>query len=148
MRARTRSFVIAGVAASVVGAVTFGILRDPVAAAPPPPDLPGSENTSLVSAGVGGSAPNGPSWGAAMSSNARFVTFLSLATNLVDDDNNGLADPDLAPTSLTWKKSVPPSAISQLGCRLTSPSRKSKNVGATDKRTSSPFANLKNCGWT
>ena len=94
MRARTRSFVIAGVAASVVGAVTFGILRDPVAAAPPPPDLPGSENTSLVSAGVGGSAPNGPSWGAAMSSNARFVTFLSVATNLVDDDGNGLADPD------------------------------------------------------
>lgn len=46
----------------------------------------------LISVGLGGAAPNSLSYARAMSSDGRYVAFLSLASNLVADDTNGVED--------------------------------------------------------
>jgi Tol biopolymer transport system component len=46
----------------------------------------------LVSVSTGGVQGNGPSYGARISADGRFVSFLSLATNLVPGDSNGVLD--------------------------------------------------------
>jgi hypothetical protein len=45
-----------------------------------------------ISIATGGTQANGDSWGASISSDARYVAFVSDATNLVPNDTNGFAD--------------------------------------------------------
>ena len=56
--------------------------------------------TILVSAGLDGAQPNGPSGAPAISADGRFVAFASEATNLVADDANRVADIFLRDTCL------------------------------------------------
>lgn len=51
-----------------------------------------SGRTEIVSISSGGTQGNGPSLYPSMSADGRFVAFQSLASNLVDDDTNGVAD--------------------------------------------------------
>ncbi len=48
--------------------------------------------TVQASTGVGGAAANGPSFGAHLSGNGRYVAFSSAASNLVADDTNDVSD--------------------------------------------------------
>jgi Tol biopolymer transport system component len=48
--------------------------------------------TARVSVARGGGLPDGDSWGPAISSDGRFIAFVSAATNLVSGDGNRLAD--------------------------------------------------------
>lgn len=52
----------------------------------------GAGTTEVASVSSGGALGNGPSVLPALSGDGRFVAFQSLATNLVDDDTNGVAD--------------------------------------------------------
>lgn len=57
--------------------------------------LPGDEvgfNTTLLSYGLGGAAPNSASQSPSISANGQVVAFLSYASNLVPGDSNGNAD--------------------------------------------------------
>jgi hypothetical protein len=56
--------------------------------------------TILVSAGLGGALPNGPSGAPAISADGRFVAFASDATNLVAHDDNRVTDIFLRDTCL------------------------------------------------
>lgn len=56
--------------------------------------------TILVSAGLGGAQPNGPSRAPAISADGRFVAFASDATNLVPHDDNRVTDIFLRDTCL------------------------------------------------
>jgi len=51
-----------------------------------------ANRTYRVSVAADGTEANGPSWGAAISADGRFVAFWSLASNLVPDDNNDARD--------------------------------------------------------
>ena len=51
-----------------------------------------SLTNELVSVSMGGVQGNGPSYGARISADGRFVSFLSLATNLVPGDTNAVRD--------------------------------------------------------
>ncbi|MFW6068507.1 MAG: TolB family protein [Chloroflexota bacterium] len=51
-----------------------------------------SKRISRITVGYDGSEPNGPSSDAQISSDGRFVAFVSEASNLTPDDNNGYAD--------------------------------------------------------
>lgn len=52
----------------------------------------GSEQISRITTGHDGSEPDGPSSDAHISSDGRFVAFVSEASNLVENDSNGYAD--------------------------------------------------------
>jgi hypothetical protein len=56
----------------------------------PPPTAPAG--TQRVSLRTDGGLPDGDSWGTAISADGRVVAFTSAATNLVDDDANGVHD--------------------------------------------------------
>lgn len=51
-----------------------------------------NSTTVRVSIGVGGAQPNGPSYGASVSDDGKFIAFLSDASNLVTGDTNGTTD--------------------------------------------------------
>ncbi len=63
-----------------------------------------SANMTRVSNGLRGVEPNGDSFGATISSDGRFVAFLSNATNLVDGDTNGVTDAFL--TNLSTRETI------------------------------------------
>jgi hypothetical protein len=48
--------------------------------------------TERVSVGTGGTQSNDSNWGAAMSSNGRFVVFSTVSSNIVPNDTNGAQD--------------------------------------------------------
>lgn len=55
-------------------------------------DEPGAVSTTRISMSNNGSQANGASFDPVISANGRYITFESLANNLVDGDNNGIRD--------------------------------------------------------